>query len=92
MNEVPLRFGSQRHLSAMLTLPPDGQPPRLGLVLLNVGVSKVLISPEARYGLSLVPFMAAIVASYVKNRIGTSLLWLGSLTSFAVVVGTMLAH
>ncbi len=38
MNEVPLRFGSQRHLSAMLTLPPDGQPPRLGLVLLNVGI------------------------------------------------------
>lgn len=61
-------------------------------VLLNVGVSKVLVNPEARYGLSMVPFMAAIVASYAKNRIGTTLLWLGSLTSFAVVVGTMLAH
>ena len=61
-------------------------------VLLNVGVSKVLSNPEARYGLSLVPFMAAIVASFATNRIGTTLLWLGSLTSFAVVVGTMLAH
>jgi hypothetical protein len=61
-------------------------------VLLNVGLSKVLISPEARYGLSLVPFMAAIVASFARNRIGTTLLWLGSLTSFTVVVGTMLAH
>ena len=61
-------------------------------VLLNVGVSKVLANPEARYGLSLLPFMAAIVASYARNRIGTTLLWLGSLTSFAVVVGTMLAH
>jgi len=61
-------------------------------VLLNVGVSKVLVNPEARYGLSLVPFMAAIVASYARNRIGTTLLWAGSLTSFAVVVGTMLAH
>jgi hypothetical protein len=61
-------------------------------VLLNVGVSKVLVNPEARYGLSLVPFMAAIVASYARNKIGTTMLWLGGLTSFAVVVGTMLAH
>jgi hypothetical protein len=61
-------------------------------VLLNAGVSNVLVTPEARYGLSLVPFMAAIVASFAMNRIGTTVLWLGSLTSFAVVVGTMLAH
>jgi hypothetical protein len=61
-------------------------------VLMNAGFSHVLVNPEARYGLSLVPFMAAIVASFARNRIGTTLLWLGGLTSFAVVVGTMLAH
>jgi hypothetical protein len=61
-------------------------------VLMNAGLSKVLTLPEARYGLSLVPFMAAVVASFARNRIGTTLLWLFGLTSFAVVVGTMLAH
>jgi hypothetical protein len=61
-------------------------------VLMNAGLSSVLTLPEARYGLSLVPFMAAVVASFARNRIGTTLLWLFGLTSFAVVVGTMLAH
>lgn len=36
--EFVLRFGQHRHLSATLTLPPDGQAPRLGLLLLNVGI------------------------------------------------------
>jgi len=55
-------------------------------VLLNVGVSKVLANPEARYGLSLLPFMAAIVASYARNRIGTTLLWLGIAVYIAFVL------
>jgi hypothetical protein len=38
LNEVSFCFGSQRHLSATLTLPPGEQPPRLGVVLLNVGI------------------------------------------------------
>ncbi len=38
MNEVSLSFGAQRHLSATLTLPAAGQPARLGVVLLNVGI------------------------------------------------------
>lgn len=38
MNESSFHFGAQRHLSATLTLPPGGQRPRLGVVLLNVGI------------------------------------------------------
>lgn len=38
MNEISFSFGSQRHLSATLTLPPGEQPPRMGVVLLNVGI------------------------------------------------------
>ena len=38
MTEVCLRFGAQQHLSATLTLPVDGQPSRLGVLLLNVGI------------------------------------------------------
>lgn len=38
MNEVSFSFGSQQHLSATLTLPPGEQPPRMGVVLLNVGI------------------------------------------------------
>jgi dienelactone hydrolase len=38
LNEVSLSFGAQRHLSATLTLPAAGQPARLGVVLLNVGI------------------------------------------------------
>jgi len=61
-------------------------------VLMNVGISHVLAGPEARYGLSLVPFIVAIAASFARNKIGTTMLWAGSLTSLAVVVGTMLVH
>ena len=38
MNEVSFSFGAQRHLGATLTLPPDGHAPRMGVVLLNVGI------------------------------------------------------
>jgi hypothetical protein len=38
LNEVSLSFGARRHLSATLTLPADEQPPRMGVVLLNVGI------------------------------------------------------
>lgn len=38
MNEISFSFGSQGHLSATLTLPPVEQPPRMGVVLLNVGI------------------------------------------------------
>jgi len=61
-------------------------------VLLNAAISHVIAGPEARYGLSLVPFIVAITASFARNKIGTTMLWLGSLTSLAVVVGTMLVH
>lgn len=38
MNEVSFSFGSRRHLSATLTLPPGERPARMGIVLLNVGI------------------------------------------------------
>lgn len=38
MNECSFGFGPQGRLSGTLTLPPDGQAPRLGVVLLNVGI------------------------------------------------------
>lgn len=38
LNEVSFNFGSQRHLSATLTLPPGEQQPHMGVVLLNVGI------------------------------------------------------
>jgi len=38
LNEVSFSFGAQRHLGATLTLPSDGHAPRMGVVLLNVGI------------------------------------------------------
>lgn len=38
MNEISFTFGSQRHLSATLTLPPGEGVRGLGVVLLNVGI------------------------------------------------------
>ena len=61
-------------------------------VVMNAAISDVLAGPEARYGLSLVPFIVAIAASFARNKIGTTLLWIASLTSLAVIVGTMLVH
>jgi len=51
-----------------------------------------VIDAPARYGMSLLPFMAAVVASFVKNRVGGALLWVFALTSYSVVVGTMLVR
>ncbi len=61
-------------------------------IVFTVVVSRVVIDAPARYGMSLLPFMAAILASFVKNRVGGALLWVFALTSYSVVVGTMLVR
>jgi hypothetical protein len=61
-------------------------------IAFTVVVSNVVIDAPARYGMSLLPFMAAVVASFVKNRVGGALLWIFALTSYSVVVGTMLVR
>ena len=61
-------------------------------IAFTVVVSDVVIDAPARYGMSLLPFMAAVVASFVKNRVGGALLWVFALTSYSVVVGTMLVR
>ena len=58
-------------------------------VAVTVVLSKVLVNPEARYGMSLIPFMAAVLASFVKGRIGIVLLWFFALLSLTIVVGSM---
>ena len=61
-------------------------------IAFTVVVSDVVIDAPARYGMSLLPFMAAVVASFVKNRVGGALLWVFALTSYSVVVGTWLVR
>lgn len=61
-------------------------------IAFTVVVSRVVIDAPARYGMSLLPFMAAVVASFVKNRVGGALLWVFALTAYTVAVGTMLVR
>lgn len=59
-------------------------------ILFTAATAKVLVNPEARYGMSLIPFMAALLASFVKGRFGVSLLWFFASVSIGIVVGSML--
>lgn len=61
-------------------------------VLLNAIVQDILLVLPDRYGLSLLPFLTVILASFVANRIGLALIGGMALVSYAVVVGTMLVR
>jgi hypothetical protein len=62
-----------------------------GLVVVNVIVSNVVVGPEARYGMSLLPVMAIVLAASVRSRAGARVLGVFALTATVTVLVTMLA-
>lgn len=61
-------------------------------VALNVGLQKILLDLPSRYGLSLVPFIVVVVASFARRRVGTAVLWLIALPAYGFTIAAMLQH
>lgn len=61
-------------------------------VALNVVVQNILLDLPARYGLSLVPFIVVVVASFARRRVGTAVLWLIAVPAYGVTIAAMLQH
>ena len=58
-------------------------------VVITSVISNIVVGPAARYGMSLLPFFAAVLASAVKGRVATMSLWLFAPLWFAIVVGAI---
>jgi hypothetical protein len=59
-------------------------------VAINAIVQEIRLVLPPRYGMSVLPFMVPVLASFAKGRTGAVLLWTAASVSYVVVVGTMI--